>query len=112
MSILKMYYKGLCTFLRTFVKILIMKTVSVTEFRGNIKKYLDIAETEKLVIHRSKGRSFVVIPLEDEDDECLLSNKQKVAIDQALEDVANNKVHSHEDVMEETKKRFPHLFNR
>ena len=40
-----------------------MKTVSVTEFRGNIKKYLDIAEAEKLVIHRSKGRSFVVVPL-------------------------------------------------
>jgi PHD/YefM family antitoxin component YafN of YafNO toxin-antitoxin module len=86
-----------------------MKTVSVTEFRENIKKYLDIAESEKLVIYRSKGRSFVVVPLEDEDDECLLSDKQKIAIDEALEDVANNKVHSHQDVMEETKRRFPHL---
>jgi PHD/YefM family antitoxin component YafN of YafNO toxin-antitoxin module len=89
-----------------------MKTVSVTEFRGNIKKYLEIAESEKLIIHRSKGRSFVVIPLNDEDDESLLNDVQKKAIDEALEDVANGKVHLHKDVMEETKKRFPHLFNR
>ncbi len=89
-----------------------MKTVSVTEFRGNIKKYLDIAESEKLVIHRSKGRSFVIIPLDAENDESLLSNAQKVAIDEALDDVSNGRVQSHEDVMDETKKRFPHLFNR
>ncbi|QSB27224.1 type II toxin-antitoxin system Phd/YefM family antitoxin [Flavobacterium sp. CLA17] len=89
-----------------------MKTVSVTEFRGNIKKYLDLAESEKLIIHRSKGRSFVVIPLNEEDDESLLSDNQKAAIDEALEDVANGRIHSHQDVMEKTKKRFPHLFNR
>lgn len=89
-----------------------MKTVSVTEFRGNIKKYLDIAESEKLIIHRGKGRSFVVIPLDEEEDESLLSNAQKAAIDEALEDIDNGRVHSHEDVMDETKKRFPHLFNR
>ncbi|MFH6992740.1 type II toxin-antitoxin system Phd/YefM family antitoxin [Flavobacterium sp. FlaQc-48] len=89
-----------------------MKTVSVTEFRGNIKKYLDIAENEKLVIHRSKGSSFVVVPLHEEEDESLLSNAQKAAIDEALEDVAHGRVHSHEDVMDETKKRFPYLFNR
>lgn len=89
-----------------------MKTVSVTEFRGNIKKYLDIAESEKLVIHRSKGRSFVVIPLEEENDDSLLSNAQKFAIDEALEDVANGRAQPHQDVMDETKKRFPHLFNR
>jgi PHD/YefM family antitoxin component YafN of YafNO toxin-antitoxin module len=89
-----------------------MKTVSVTEFRGNIKKYLDIAESEKLIIHRSKGRSFVVVPLNEEEDDTILSNAQKAAIDEALEDVANGRVHSHQDVMEETKNRFPHLFNR
>ena len=89
-----------------------MKTVSVTEFRGNIKKYLDIAESEKLVIHRGKGKSFVVIPLDYEDDNSLLSNAQKAAIDEALDDVANGRVQSHQDVMDETKKRFPHLFNR
>jgi PHD/YefM family antitoxin component YafN of YafNO toxin-antitoxin module len=89
-----------------------MKTVSVTEFRSNIKKYLDIAEAEKVVIHRGKGRSFVVLPLENEEEECLLSEAQKRSIDQALEDVANGNLHSHQHVMEETKKRFSHLFNR
>jgi len=89
-----------------------MKTVSVTEFRGNIKKYLDIAESEKLVIHRSKGSSFVVIPLKEEKDDSLLSDAQKRGIDEALEDVANGRVLSHHEVMEETKQRFPHLFNR
>lgn len=89
-----------------------MKTVSVTEFRGNIKKYLDIAESEKLVIHRSKGRSFIVIPLNEEDDESILSFAQKASIDEALEDLEKGRVHSHEDVMEETKKRFPRLYKK
>ncbi|MCI4442429.1 MAG: type II toxin-antitoxin system Phd/YefM family antitoxin [Lentimicrobium sp.] len=42
-----------------------MKTISVSEFRGNIKKYLDIAQEEKLIIHRGKGRSFAVVPIEE-----------------------------------------------
>lgn len=46
------------------------------------------------------------------DDEPLLTNPQKKAIDEALEDVENGKVRSHQDVMDETKKRFPHLFSR
>ena len=87
-----------------------MKTVSVTEFRGNIKKYLEIAETEKLVIHRNKGRSFIVTPLENEDEGTILSDEQKKAIDEALNDVANQKIYSHQNVMEETKKRFPDVF--
>lgn len=40
-----------------------MEAVSVTEFRNNIKKYLDIAKEEELVIYRSKNESFVVTPL-------------------------------------------------
>ena len=45
-----------------------MKTISVSEFRGNIKKYLDIAQEEKLIIHRGKGRSFAVVPIEEIED--------------------------------------------
>jgi PHD/YefM family antitoxin component YafN of YafNO toxin-antitoxin module len=90
-----------------------MEAVSVTEFRKNIKKYLDIAKEEELVIYRSKNESFVVTPLNKIDKEVsLLSAAQKKAIDEALDDVANGRVHSHESVREETKKRFPHLFNR
>lgn len=44
-----------------------MQTVSVTEFRGNIKKYLELAENEKLVIHRNNGVSFILTPLKGED---------------------------------------------
>lgn len=87
-----------------------MKTVSVTEFRNNIKRYLDIAQEEKLVIHRSKGRSFIIMPLENENDETLLSDEQKNAINQALESVANGKVHSHEEAMKILKSRHPKYY--
>lgn len=87
-----------------------MKTVSVTEFRNNIKRYLDIAQQEKLVIHRNNGGSFVVTPLEEENDETLLSESQKRAIDEALEDVKNGNIHSNKSIKEQTKERFPHLF--
>jgi PHD/YefM family antitoxin component YafN of YafNO toxin-antitoxin module len=90
-----------------------MEAVSVTEFRNNIKKYLDIAKEEELVIYRSKNESFVVTPLRKISKEVsLLSDAQKKAIDTAIDDLANGRVNSHEKVMEETKKRFPHLFNR
>ena len=35
-----------------------MKTISVSEFRGNIKKYLDIAQEEKSLIHRGKANRY------------------------------------------------------
>lgn len=87
-----------------------MKTVSVTEFRSNIKRYLDIAQEEKLVIHRSKGSSFVVIPLDQENEETLLSDAQQKAIDTALVDVANGNVFSHKDALEKLKSKHPKYF--
>ena len=42
-----------------------MKTINTTEFRGNIKKYLDIAKKERVIIHRGKGSSFAIVPLEE-----------------------------------------------
>ena len=42
-----------------------MKTINVTEFRTNLKRYLDLAQKERLIIHRGKGSSFVIIPLEE-----------------------------------------------
>lgn len=87
-----------------------MKTVSVTEFRSNIKRYLDIAQEEKLVIHRSKGSSFVVIPLDQENEETLLSDAQQKAIDAALVDVANGNVFSHKDALEKLKSKHPIYF--
>ncbi|PKP40792.1 MAG: hypothetical protein CVT96_07660 [Bacteroidetes bacterium HGW-Bacteroidetes-13] len=41
-----------------------------------------------------------------------LSGEQKKAIDQALASIETKGTIEHNTVMEETKKRFPHLFNR
>jgi predicted transcriptional regulator len=41
-----------------------------------------------------------------------LTVEQMGSIDAGLEDIKNGRVHTHEEVQEETKKRFPHLFNR
>lgn len=62
-----------------------MKTVSVTEFRSNIKRYLDIAQEEKLVIHRSKGKSFAIVPLDEleEEEKTFHSETLQELIDQA-----------------------------
>ena len=46
-----------------------MKTISVSEFRGNIKKYLDLAQEEKLLIHRGKGKTYAIVPIEEMEDE-------------------------------------------
>ena len=45
-------------------------------------------------------------------DICLLSNEQKNAIDEALKSIEKEGITPHNSVMEETKKRFPHLYNR
>lgn len=45
-------------------------------------------------------------------DECLLTNEQKNAIDEALQSIEVKGTTPHHIVMEETKKRFPHLYNR
>lgn len=47
----------------------------------------------------------------EEDGKSLLNDAQKAAIDRALEDIVNERMQLHKDVMEETRKRFPHLFN-
>lgn len=43
---------------------------------------------------------------------CLLSSDQKNAIDEALKSIETKGTIPHNVVMEETKKRFPHLYNR
>jgi PHD/YefM family antitoxin component YafN of YafNO toxin-antitoxin module len=86
-----------------------MQTVSVTEFRGNIKKYLELAENEKLVIHRNKGVSFVLTPLKDEDEDCLLNDAQKKAIDKGLEAVAQGRVISNAEARKKINEKYPNF---
>jgi PHD/YefM family antitoxin component YafN of YafNO toxin-antitoxin module len=87
-----------------------MQTVSVTEFRGNIKKYLELAEKEKLVIHRNKGVSFVLTPLKDEDEDSLLSDAQKRAIDKGLESIAQGRVLSNAEARKKINDKYPDFF--
>lgn len=87
-----------------------MQTVSVTEFRGNIKKYLELAEKEKLVIHRNKGVSFVLTPLKDEDEDSLLSDAQKKAIDKGLEAIAEGRVMSNAEARKKINEKYPNFF--
>ncbi len=46
-----------------------MKTISATEFSRNIKKYLDIAQEEKLLIRRKKGKTFTIVPIDHTKEE-------------------------------------------
>lgn len=45
-------------------------------------------------------------------DACLLSDAQKNAIDEALQSIETKGTTPHNTVMEETRKRFPHLQNK
>jgi hypothetical protein len=38
-----------------------MQVISATELRGNMKKYLDIAATEKVLIQRGRNETFVLV---------------------------------------------------
>lgn len=45
-----------------------MKTVGVTELRNNIKKYLDLAQNEVVIIHRGKECSFAIVPTNPKEE--------------------------------------------
>lgn len=45
-----------------------MKTITVTEFRKNIKKYAELASKEKVIVNRGQGKAFLVVPLEAVED--------------------------------------------
>lgn len=49
-----------------------MKSISVSEFKQNIRKYADLAKKEKIVVNEGAGKAFLVVPIEgvgDEDEE-------------------------------------------
>lgn len=45
-----------------------MITITISEFRKNIKKYVEIADKEKVIINRGGGKSFVIVPIERIED--------------------------------------------
>ena len=45
-----------------------MRTITVSEFRKNIKKYAIIANTEKVIVNRGDGKAFAIVPIEALED--------------------------------------------
>lgn len=62
----------------------IMMVISPSEFRANLRKYFDLAHTERVIIRRSKGQSFALVPTHD--DELTISDQLKKKIAKARED--------------------------
>ena len=61
-----------------------MMVISPSEFRANLRKYFDLAHTERVIIRRSKGQSFALVP--PHDDELTISDQLKKKIAKARED--------------------------
>jgi CRISPR/Cas system Type II protein with McrA/HNH and RuvC-like nuclease domain len=55
---------------------------------------------------------FEILKEDDNIEKCLLSDEQKKSIDEALKSIEAKGTTPHNIVMDETKKRFPHLYNR
>ena len=75
-----------------YKKLLIMLTASISDFRKNIKKYLDtVAENfETLIIHRGKNSGIVIISLDEYNSLTatqheLSSKKNEKRLDTAIE---------------------------
>lgn len=45
-----------------------MRTITISEFRRNIKKYVEIASFEKVIVTRGNERAFAIVPLEIIED--------------------------------------------
>ena len=62
-------------------KIKFMIVISSTEFRNNMKKYLDIAKNEKVIIQRGKNETFVLVSQNIADDEDL---NRAITVDEVI----------------------------
>ncbi len=45
-----------------------MKTITVSDFRKNIRLYAELAEKEQIIVHRRPGKPFAIVPLENIED--------------------------------------------
>ena len=45
-----------------------MKTIAVSEFRKNIKKYADLASKEQIIVNRGEGKAFAIVPINELED--------------------------------------------
>ena len=61
-----------------------MVVISSAELRNNMKKYLDLARTERVVIQRGRNESFVLIAQNNASDEDL---SRAITVDDVIERV-------------------------
>lgn len=61
-----------------------MIVISSTELRNNMKKYLDLAKTEKVIIQRGRNETFVLVAQTNADEEDL---RRAITVDKVLEKV-------------------------
>lgn len=45
-----------------------MITISVSEFRKNIKKYAEMANREQVIVNRGHGEAFAIVPIQQLED--------------------------------------------
>ncbi len=76
-----------------------MTTISYSDFRRNLAKFLSLVEEncEEVVIHRSKGRKAVVVSLDEycslqETAHLLATPANRKHLEKSLADVRNGKV--------------------
>lgn len=46
-----------------------MKSITVSEFRKNIKKYAELASKEKVIVNRGDGKAFFIVPVNKVEDD-------------------------------------------
>ena len=70
-----------------------MVVISSAELRNNMKKYLDLARTERVVIQRGRDESFVLIAQNNAPDEDL---SRAITVDDVIERVREGLTHMFE----------------
>lgn len=75
-----------------------------------MKILLDIQDNKAaFIMELLKNFTFVKATKLTDSNTPLLSKEQKAAIDEGINDLEEGRISSHEQVMEETKKRYPNL---
>ena len=72
-----------------------MKIITTREFRENQKAYFDLAETERVIIHRGKNRKPVLLtPIDQSTETDIFFSDPAVlaSIKQGIEDVKAGKI--------------------
>ncbi|MEN6618919.1 MAG: prevent-host-death protein [Rikenellaceae bacterium] len=72
-----------------------MRIITTREFRENQKSYFDLAEKEKVIVHRGKNRKPVLLtPIEEteESDMCFSDPKVIASILRDIEDLKEGRV--------------------